>query len=175
MKKFILLFGCLLTGKVIAGAATLTITPPTTYTDGTTIVDPITFKIYEGPQGVPNKTLIASGLTGTTQTFTGLPSGANACFNGTAVVNGAESDLSNEVCKFINAPYPIPPTLKVAITTVYQVTNVTNGFTLTAVGTVAGSSPCSTTQYVNGYFVVNRSLVKWTGTKKPVVVVAKCN
>ena len=60
-------------------------------------------------------------------------------------------------------------------TVVYNVVKRTNGFVMVSVGTVPLNTPCDMTQSVNGYYVVPVSAVTWSGTVKPVVVVARCS
>ena len=43
------------------------------------------------------------------------------------------------------------------------------------VGTAPAGTQCDTTQSVNGYYVVPRAAVIWSGTIKPPVVVASCS
>lgn len=61
-------------------------------------------------------------------------------------------------------------------TGVYNVVKRDNGFVLVFVGTAPLNTPCDITQYVNGYNVIPVSAVtSWSGTVRPIVVVAKCS
>jgi hypothetical protein len=59
-------------------------------------------------------------------------------------------------------------------TIVYNLVKRTNGFIFVAVGTVPLNTPCDLAQSVNGYNVVPVASVTWSGTVRPVVVVARC-
>ena len=58
--------------------------------------------------------------------------------------------------------------------TVYYVIQRENRFVLLPVGTVPVGTACSSTEYVNGYFAVDRNLVEWSSGTRPLVVVAQC-
>lgn len=97
------------------------------------------------------------------------------CFVGTHTnVAGNESDLSNPVFRIV-ASVPQPPqNLTVQAMTVYYVIQRENRFVMLPVGTIDAGTPCSSTEYVNGYFAVDRNLVQWSSGTRPLVVVAQC-
>ena len=97
------------------------------------------------------------------------------CFVGVHRNNSdAESRLSNVAFRTVMV-VPLPPqNLTVEATTVYYVIQRTNRFVLLPVGTIPVGTTCSNTQYVNGYFAVDRNLVNWTSSTQPLVVVAQC-
>jgi hypothetical protein len=60
-------------------------------------------------------------------------------------------------------------------TAVYNVVKKNDGFVMVVVGSVPLNTLCIRTQTVNGYYAVPVSKVtSWTGTVRPIVVVAKC-
>lgn len=97
------------------------------------------------------------------------------CFVGTHTnVAGNESDLSNPVFRTV-ASVPQPPqNLTVNAITVYYVIQRENRFVMLPVGTIPVGTPCSSTEYVNGYYAVDRNLVTWSSGTQPLVVVAQC-
>jgi len=112
----------------------------------------------------------------TVHTITGLESNTQYYVAMTAYGwEGIESDLTESVIGYAGSvitPNPVP---SVALTTtVYNVIKKVNGFVLLPVGNIPLNTPCDNTQTVNGYTVVPRAAVTWSGTIKPDVVVAKC-
>jgi len=97
------------------------------------------------------------------------------CFVGTHENNtGGVSRLSNVAFRTVMV-VPMPPqNLTVNAITVYYVIQRTNRFALLPVGTIPVGTACSTTEYVNGYYAVDRALVDWTSSTQPLVVVAQC-
>jgi hypothetical protein len=60
-------------------------------------------------------------------------------------------------------------------TPVYNVVKKNNGFVMVPVGSVSLNTLCIKTQNVNGYYAVPVDKVtSWSGTVRPIVVVAKC-
>ena len=89
--------------------------------------------------------------------------------------SGQTSKWSNSTIKEVfNIPAP-PDNLFVTATTVYYVIQRENRFVLLPVGTIPEGTACIGTEYVNGYYVVNRDLVTWSSGTKPLVVVAQCS
>jgi hypothetical protein len=76
---------------------------------------------------------------------------------------------------------PGSKTISVALTfstttpDVYNVVKRDNGFVLVRVGTAPLNTLCDRTQTVNGYYAIPVSAVTWSGTVKPIVVVAQCS
>lgn len=87
------------------------------------------------------------------------------------------SDFSSEATKFIAADIvpPLPPgDLTVSDTTAYTVVKQRDKFVMLPVGTVPNGTKCISDQTINGFYVVPRATVTWSGTVKPEVVVALC-
>jgi len=80
---------------------------------------------------------------------------------------------SKTVLETPNTPNP-PGGLTVTEMVAYTLVKQSNRFVLLPVGTVPGGTLCDSSQTVNGYFVVPTEAVTWSGTIRPVVVVAKC-
>lgn len=99
----------------VAPAATLTFTPPTTNTDGTPVVGPLTYEILQGPAAA-SLAVAAKGLAGSPITVnTGLGAGATVYFAVVAVdAKGNASAQSNVVCKTF--PASIPSAISITIT-----------------------------------------------------------
>lgn len=98
------------------------------------------------------------------------------CFRAYASTTYGESGPSGVAAKVIAPPLPQPPTgLTVAVLTVYTVLKRDDRFVMLPVGTVPAGTACDTTQSVNGYYVVPRGAVTWSGSVKPAVVVATCS
>ena len=97
------------------------------------------------------------------------------CFVGVHQNQGGNvSDWSNVVFRIIaNVPMP-PDDVTVTNITVYYVIQQPGRFILLPVGTIPNGTDCDITQYVNGFFAVDVDLVTWTGTVRPLVVVAQC-
>lgn len=158
-----------------AGTVTVTWTPPATCADGSPTTNCVRtgYKLYGALSGQPKvliSTYLASDSTGTLANV----APGNWCYDMTTLAGSGESVHSAESCKVVPSPLPNPPTIVTVATTAYNVIKGTNKLTLVAVGTVPLATACDSTQYVNGYNVVPRAKVTWTGTVKPVVVVAKC-
>lgn len=173
MKYIYALVMAFLCGATHAGTATLSWPLVAVHTDGTPTTGVVTYTAYKGLKGQA-KTLLISGLTGTSYLDTALPAGT-WCYDMVAVEAGnpTPSDHGTEGCKTIPLAPPNSPPITVA-SAVYQPKPALNGYTLIAVGTVKLGVPCDPDQDVNGLCVVNRSQVKWTGAARPNVVVAVC-
>lgn len=89
--------------------AVLQVTPPDKHTDGSPIVNAITYR-WEKQSG----TAWSSLATTTVPTYkqTGLSVGTH-CYRARAIVNGVQSEPSNTGCKTVTQPAPNPPTLTV--------------------------------------------------------------
>lgn len=89
------------------GTATLTCTPPVTYTNGQPIgTAAITYRFFHGTVAGTYPDTKTSSTCGTT--FTSLAAGQHF-FAASAIVNGVESTLSNVASATVN-PVPQPPT-----------------------------------------------------------------
>lgn len=89
--------------------ATLTWIAPTTNTDGSTITAPITYNVYQGASST-SLAKVATALSGSSDTITGLSPGTTAYFAVTSVVNGVESAQSAVVSLAVPFPTPGAPT-----------------------------------------------------------------
>lgn len=169
--------GMLLSNAASAGTATLTWTAPTQNTDGSALTDLAGYKIYYGTSPTTMTTVVTiSNATATTRTISTLGVGtwhfAMTAFNAA----GAESARTATVSKVITAPVPNPPGgLTVTVTTAYTVVKQRDRFVMLPVGTVPADTVCDTSQTVNGYYVVPRDAVTWSGSVRPEVVVASCS
>ena len=96
-----------------ANQATIKFNAPTKYEDGSTIATgtTITYNLYQGLKGAA-KTKVGTVVSGSTVT-TGLQSGSDYCWQVTAVINGMESDKSNEACKAF--PFPTPQAVTITV------------------------------------------------------------
>jgi len=165
-----------------AGDATLTWQAPTQNTDGSTI--PATgpgslagFKIYYKLSTATTETVITvANPAARTYTINSLSTGTWN-FQMTAYnVENSESNRTPVLSKTISEP-PLPPanTFVTTATVAYNVVKRTNGFVLVSVGSIPLNTPCDRTQSVNGYYAVPISAVTWSGTVRPIVVVAQCS
>ena len=104
-----------------------------------------------------------------------LPVGTYCIRAFTRVVSGTESNPTTVLAHTI-PPVPTPPTnLRVSSLVVYNVVKQTDRFVMLPVGTVPAGTACIGGQSVNGYYAVPRASVTWTGSVRPVVVVAQCS
>lgn len=176
MKWLALILG-MVTSLAWAGEATLTWTAPTLRTDGSAYTNPDGYRIFYWVDSQPEMVYDVTDPAVTTQTLTNLGAGLWS-FQMTAYdVDGVESSRTNIVTKeILNAPPEPPGNLQVQASdlTAYTVVKRTDRFVMLPVGTVAAGTQCDPTQYVNGYFVVPRAAVSWSGSIKPDVVVAQC-
>lgn len=172
--------GMLLSNAASAGTATLTWTAPTQNTDGTPLTDLAGYKIYYGTSATALTTV--GTISSPTATTTVIPSlGVGTWYFAMTAFNaaGAESARTATVSKVITAPPPKVPNppggLTVTVTTAFTVVKQRDRFVMLPVGTVPPDTVCDTSQSVNGYYVVPRSAVTWSGSVKPEVVVASCS
>ena len=187
MKKLILSLLLSTVFAANAGTVSLSWTNPTTRTDGSPI-----------PVGELSAIIVQTGtcvsldqfdvkLSETTvsqfptprNTLTLTLNPGTYCFRAASIDSrGVQSTTwSNTVYKIIDpAPLNPPSNLTATVTTqvAYTVLKQIDKFVLAPVGTVPIGSPCDTAQSINGYNVVSRTLVKWSGSVRPDVVVAKC-
>lgn len=163
---------------LIATAGTLTIgcTAPTKWTDGTSIAagTPMAFKFFGALQGQPKQLLTATAVSTCGFAWT-VPTAGNYCAEATAIAQGTESDHSAESCSTVTPPKPMPPTLITIAQTAYTIIKTEDRFVALPVGTVPVGTACDASQPVLQFHVVPVALVKFTGTARPVVVVASCS
>jgi hypothetical protein len=161
-----------------AGSTMLSFTAPTLNEDGTDYDDPGGYIVYWGTavDNYPNSGMINDPAV-TTYLVEDLTTG-NWFFVVTAFddkVPYNESEFSNVAMKLISDITPEPPTnLTVANTTVFTVVQQKDKFILLVVGTVPPDTVCDPNQRTNGHYAVPVAAVTFTGTVRPVVVVAQC-
>ena len=178
MKKAILL--CLLAFPAWGGEAVLTWVNPTQNTDGSAITALTGNRLeWSTCSGSAFGTKIGEQAWTTPRTGwtkTSLNPGTD-CFRVYASTAAGESVPSNVASKTILAPLPMPPSgLAVAAdTSAYSVVKRVDRFVMVKVGEVAPGTQCIADQQVNGYYVVPRAAVTWSGSVKPDVVVATCS
>jgi hypothetical protein len=169
-----------------AAEAELTWTPPTQNTDNSPI--PATgpgaltqHSILYGACNAGKTALLAAPppvtvvvpMPAATRIITGLGAGS-WCFAARAETASAQSVFTPFVSKDIILQ-PKPPTgLVVTALVAYTVVKQRDAFVMLPVGTVPGGTACDSSQSVNGYFVVPRAAVTWSGNVRPEVVVASC-
>lgn len=177
-------------GIAQAGEASLTWVHPTQYTDSTAL--PLSaISTTEVEYGVcnagrtgflttPAPVRVSVPAPAAARVVTGLAAGT-WCFRARTFVTGntTPSDWSAGAggvlaSKVVLPPQPMPPTLSVADGQAYTILKREDRFVLLPVGTVPADTPCDTSQSVNGYYVVPNAAVTWTGTVRPIVVVAQC-
>jgi hypothetical protein len=112
----------------------------------------------------------------TSGTIPGHSAGTTVCFRAySRLASLVESDPTGVVYRVFAPAKPMPPSgLTVTELVAYTVVKQKDRFVMLPVGTIPGSTECDTSQSVNGYYVVPRSVVTWSGSVKPDVVVAKC-
>ncbi len=112
MKLLASVFLSLLAFAAQAKTVLISWTAPTTNTDGTAIVGPITYTVYQYTNAV--STQLATGVVGLTFTTLNLPPGKYS-FQVSAWVNGMQSVAATSPIITIAAPPPNPPTAVTAI------------------------------------------------------------
>jgi hypothetical protein len=160
--------------------------PPAKYTDGTIIPvgTNMAFKFFGALQGQAKQLLTPVALGTCAFTQAAAVSGTY-CYEVTAIAGGQESDHSLEACKAVTVAKPKPeapeaPTITVtAISpTAYSVIKGAESLVLIPVGTLPLGTACDTSQGVirggNVFNVVPTAVVSYTGTARPLVVLAAC-
>jgi len=98
------------------------------------------------------------------------------CFRAFTTAGGVESDPTGAVQAVVAPPKPNPPAnLRAAARVAYTVIKQRDRFVMLPVGTVPAETACDPAQGVNGYNVVPRAAVSWSGNVRPDVVVAQCS
>lgn len=146
-----------------AGEATLTWTAPTQNCNGTSLTN---LKHYELIYGQTKEIL---PLTPLSKTITGLLPGTH--WFSMAAVN--TNDVRSE---FVTVSKTITPAQFVTKTTrVYTFAKAEGGIlVLQTLHTVPLGVQCDATQSVNGKYIIPRSAVTYSGTARPVAVLADC-
>jgi hypothetical protein len=164
----------ILSSTALAGEADLSWNAPVLNEDGSALTDLAGYKVYWGPtSGIYPSSVDVADVTA--HTVADLTEGG-WFFAVTAYdTAGNESGESNEVSKIISiAPMP-PSLLTVTNLTAFTIVKQENRFILLAVGSVPSGTSCDSSQSVNGHYAVPISAVTWSGTVRPVVVVADCS
>jgi len=171
----------------VVHAATVTVSwvAPTLCSDGTSISNcPITkYTVYQGQQG--NVLTAVGGTAPNITTFVATNvSGGQWCYAVSASSQAGESALSMSACVTVTMPVPQPPaapTLSVTVskTTAYDQLKSKDTLSLLPVGNVPAGTVCDPTQGMTKagiwYFVVPVSKVTFTGSARPLAVVAQCS
>lgn len=145
-----------------AGTADLTWTAPTTNCNGTPLTNLTGYSLLYGraSESLP--------LTPMSKTITGLTPGL--WWFSLASVNS-----DGERSEFITVDKTVAPEEFVTVgTAVYTFVKNDDRIITLPVGTVALGVQCDAAQSVNGKYVIPRSVVSWSGSVRPVVVVADC-
>jgi hypothetical protein len=162
-------------------------TPPTTNTDGSTLTDLASYKLYNAATmgAVGNATPVTIPAPASTYTVAGLPAGTR--YFGIKAVNaaGVESDMSGLASKLIAVPTatasatvtvstkPNPPTLVTVATTAYQLRQLNGGkMDWVIVGTVPLGAECG--RSVIGNYAVFDGATITKVVEGGGIVVARC-
>lgn len=93
---------------------------------------------------------------------------------GAVTVGGEVSYFTGPASKVVTA-LPVSYGFSTYETPVYNVVKKNDGFVMVVVGAVPLNTLCIKAQTINGYYAVPVAKVtSWTGTVRPIVVVAKC-
>lgn len=105
---------CAVGASGVAPTASINFTPPTLNTDGSSVVTPLTYNLYQSTS-TGTEIKVASALKGSPiSVSTGLTSKTTFYFKVSVTdANGNESSLSNEVCKTF--PASVPGTITITI------------------------------------------------------------
>jgi hypothetical protein len=128
------------------GSATLSCTPPTTFTNGAPITGTLSYKFYRGTTLGTYPASQTSAVCATT--FTGLAAGTHY-FVATANVAGIESAFSGVAAKLVGTGTPNPPTIPQPVSIagpVYTLLITRDSVVLPEVGSVVAGRPCDPTQ-----------------------------
>jgi hypothetical protein len=186
-----LVAGLLLSRAARAGEAEVTWTHPTQYVDGTAlpisqiarteIEYGICNGLNSGFMATPAPVIVSVTAPAAARTITGLAAGT-WCFRARTVstLNTTPSAWTVNAngtlpYKVILPPVPQPPSnLMLANTQVFTVVKQRDAFVMLPVGTAPAGTACDPLQSVNGYHVIPREAVTFTGSVQPEVVVARC-
>lgn len=167
-----------------AGTASLTWTHPTQYTDNTPIAagaitaTEINYGACNaaktGLLATPAPVVVSVAYPAAARDIMGLAPG-DWCFQARTIAGSASAWTAFVNKTIVQMPPQPPSNLTVTQLTVYHIQKREDRFVLLPVGTVPADTVCDPTQSVNGYFVVPRAAVIWSGTVKPPVVVASCS
>lgn len=143
-----------------AGEAVITWTAPTQNCNGTSLTDLTGYSLTYGQNRVELPKVLTHTVTGLTPGKWWFSLAAVTPTDRSEFVTVEKTVLANEFA--------------VAQSDAFALVKRVDRLVLTKVGTVPVGTPCLADQTVNGKYVVPRSLVTWSGTVKPDVVVATC-
>lgn len=177
-----ILLGVLVAGVAFAGSATATWTNPTQYTDGAALAPAdiqqtrLEYGTCVGTAfGVKAGEVIVTGST-TTATVQNLAAGT-WCFRAYSKAKGVESAASAVASKVVPQAAPQPPVLVTVETVAYSITVDYPHLAIVknaAVGKVVLGVVCSAAETDDGYRLIPRTSVAWSGANRPTYVVARC-
>lgn len=150
---------------VVAGETTLTWTNPTdteSCSPAGAYTNPGGTKIFMEVADIPDPDQLISS-----HTLPGLLPGTYRYMAVSYTTDGVLSRTSGEAEKVITD-------FVTTGTTVFYVVQQPGTFVLLSVGSIPTGVPCDVTQEVNGKYAVPTDQVTWTGTVRPLVVVAEC-
>jgi len=190
LRALLVIAGCLIAFQVLSVASayatdlTVACTAPTKFTDGTSIPagTTITYNLYGALQG-QSKVLLTPTPLATCQSVRTSVKPGTQCYEATAIIGGIESAHTLETCVAVAAPAPQPPgqptvTVSAIAPTAYSVIKSDQQLVLLPVGTVPLGTACDTSQGVvkgtNVFNVVSTKAVTFSGTARPLVVLASC-
>lgn len=165
MRAGIILLVLLFPLQSVAGDVTLTWTNPTGTEQcvaGPAYTNPGGTKLYQLVADIPDPTQSV-----TSYTLTGLKPGTyeyvSTSYDDTGVMSRVSGSATKDVTEFVT----IAPN-------VYYIIAQPNFYAAVVVGTVPLGTVCNLEQTVNGKYAVDIDLVSWTGTSRPLAVVAEC-
>lgn len=146
-----------------AAETRLTWEPPTTYCDGTPLDGIASYRILWGPHNevVPDGTVKEYRVFGLTP--------GNWWFSVAAVDTHGTEGIFATAYRAVK-----PEEFVAAATTAYTLVKKRDGLIMLPVGTVPLGTVCLAAHNANGYYVVPRASVTFTGNVKPEVVFATC-
>lgn len=176
---FVLAFALNLLPAAHGADVSLTWTAPTQNTDGSALTNLQSYKVYRAATqaGLATAPVLAT-VPAPASGYHDLTAGVGTWYYSVTARSaaGVESIQSNSVSVTIVPPAPNPPGNLNATRVAYTILKQPDRLVMIPVGTVAANTPCDTSQPVGtGYYVVPNAAVTWTGTTRPVVVVAQCS
>ena len=175
MKYIAPIFATLL-APIAALAATITWTPPTTYTDGSPIVagTGITYSLYAAPTPTGTPVLVTANLTAPPV----IDTPTKGCYWMSATVNGAESTLTGPACAPTAPPTGVKVAAQTTAPTAFTLVKVQDSFAFLPIGTVPLGTPCdplSAAENPTGVFMaIPKSAVTYSGDVRTSVVLGVC-
>lgn len=181
MKSVALLITLLLSSVSQAGTATLNWVAPTQNTDGSSLTNLASYKVYSATSSAACGTGTATTVVAPASTYTvqNLTVGTWYFCLKAVNSNGTESALSAIASKAIPDVTPNPPTgLTVTATTAYYIIQQDNKLVALPIGTIAAGESCNPDYgaIVAGvtYYGVDSKKVTWYGKTKSLATFAAC-